>query len=102
METDEKVPGLAGSKACYRLPASGLLGKVLAFVTGIALMILAFTFSLLVLAIVVTGGLLVWVYLWWATRAQRKRMQMYGKPMGGRVIEGEAIREVEPSDHDQR
>ena len=55
------------------------------------LLVAAFTFSLVLFAVLVVVGLLVWTYLWWKTRALRK--QMRERPPGGRVIEGEVIRD---------
>lgn len=64
------------------------------------LLVLAFTLSLLFLAVVVAAGLLVWGYLWWRTRKLRGelRRQMSEAPPGGRVIEGELVREAKPED----
>ena len=63
---------------------------------GAVLLVAVFTVSLLVFAIVVTGGSLVLGYLWWKTRDLRKqiREQMRQRPTGERVIEGEVIREA--------
>ena len=63
--------------------------KVLTFASGAVLLVVAFMFSLLVFAILVTVGLLVWSYLWWKTRELRR--QIRERPPGGRVIEGETI-----------
>ncbi len=60
------------------------------------LLAVAFMLSVLVFAVVVTGGLLVWGYLWWKTRNLRKGMRE--RPPEGRVIEGEVIRAPEPHD----
>lgn len=107
MNIDEERPRLAAGSARFRQPASGLLGKVLTFAAGAAMLVLAFTFSLLVLSIVVTGGLLAWGYLWWTTRELRSQMQQM-RQMGmrerndeGRVFEGEAIRDVKPDDQER-
>jgi len=70
---------------------------------GAVLLVAVFTVSLLVFAIVVTGGLLVLGYLWWKTRDLRKqiREQMRQRPTGERVIEGEVIREASCDDAHQ-
>lgn len=104
MNTDEERPRLAAGSARFRQPASGLLGKALTFAAGAAMLALAFTFSLLLLSIVVTGGLLVWGYLWWTTRESRpkmRRMGMPGRTAEGRVFEGEAVRDAEPDDRER-
>jgi len=80
-------------------PVTGVLGKVVAFVAGAGLLVLAFVFSVVLLAALVSGGLVLFGYFWWKTRALRKRLRE--SPPGGHVIEGEvvgdsnAIRDVE-------
>ena len=100
MQTDEERSTLTGSNARFSTNASGLLGKVLTFASAAVLLVVAFMFSLLVFAILVTVGLLVWGYLWWKTRELRR--QMRERPPGGRVIEGEAIRDDESHDKVER
>ncbi len=65
--------------------------KVVAGIAGAGIFVLALMFSVVLFAVVVTGGLIVWGYLWWKTRNLRK--QMRENPPGGLVIEGEVIRE---------
>lgn len=91
MEIDDEQSTVTGSDARFSTNASGLLGKVLTFASAAVLLVVAFMFSLLVFAILATGGLLVWGYLWWKTRDLRR--QMRERPPGGRVIEGETIRD---------
>ncbi len=92
MQTEEERSTLTGSDARFSTNVSGLPGKVLTFASAAVLLVVAFMFSLLVFAILATGGLLVWGYLWWKTRELRR--QMRERPPGGRVIEGEATRDV--------
>jgi threonine/homoserine/homoserine lactone efflux protein len=54
---------------------------------------LAFVFSLLVLAVVATGGLTLLGYLWW-----KLRKQMEAHSSNGCVVEGEVIRDTESGD----
>jgi hypothetical protein len=80
-----------------------LLGKVLTFILGSALLILAFMFSIVALAVVAVGGTLFAGWLWWKTRALRKAMRE-AAPVGPRqpqesVIEGEFVRETVDNDH---
>jgi hypothetical protein len=96
MGIDEERSRLTGSDARSGTPISGVLGKVLTFTAAAGLLIVAFIFSLVVAAVVVTGGLLIWGYVWWKTRELRK--QMREPPPGGRVIEGEVIRDIEADD----
>ena len=74
-----------------RAPAPGLLARVLATVASVAALVVAFMFSLLIFATVAAIALVAGAYLWWKTRALRR--QMREQPRGGRIIEGEAIRE---------
>jgi hypothetical protein len=48
-------------------------------------------FSLLVFALAAVGALLTLGYLWWKTRDLRR--QVPSQSTGGRIIEGEAVRE---------
>jgi threonine/homoserine/homoserine lactone efflux protein len=101
---EEQRRRLAGGDGSRPVHAPGLLGKVVTIAAGVVLLLAVFMFSLLVFAIVVTGGLLVLGYLWWKTRDLRKqiREQMGERPTGERVIEGEVIREDSRDDADQR
>jgi hypothetical protein len=66
-----------------------VLGKLVAFVAATGLLVLAFIFSVVLLAVLVTGGLALFGYFWWKTRALRRRLRE--NPPGGHVIEGEVI-----------
>ncbi len=89
MRTDREQPELNGHRA--RSYAPGFLGKVLAGAVGVVLLLTALAFSLVLFAVALTGGLVLWGYLWWKTRTLRK--QMRERPLGGHVIEGEVIRD---------
>ena len=86
------------------------LGKLLMFAVTAVLLVVAFMFSMVVLAFVVTAGLLVYGYLWWKTRDLRKQVREHAReqPPGearGYVIEGEVIHEhttIESHDPEQR
>lgn len=67
---------------------TGPLGKLLAAVAGVVLLIAAVMFSLVILAVVAVAGTAVWGYFRWKTRKLRKAMQEH--PPGGVVIDGEA------------
>ena len=100
MQTDDEQPRLAGRAAPVRPQAPGLLERLLALVAGAALLVAAFMASLLLFAVLLAGGLLVGGYLWWKTRDLRKRVreQMQERRAGGRVVEGEAIRDIDADD----
>ena len=100
MQTDEEHSTLTGSNAHFITNAPSLPVTVLTFASAAVLLVLAFMFSLLVFAILAIVGVLVWGYLWWKTRELRK--QMREQPPGGRVIEGEAIRDDESHDRIER
>lgn len=94
--------------ARFNTPPQSMLGKLLSLVLGVAFLFLVFMFSLIALATVAFGGVMLWGWLWWKTRAIRKEM---GKQMGepspktpteGYIIEGEAIREADSSSQSGR
>lgn len=92
MQDKDEMVRLEGNSAGARVNASGLPGKVLAFATGAVLLVVGLIFSLLVLALAATAAVLVLGFLWWKTREQRRQIRQ--RPPGGRVIDGEAIRET--------
>lgn len=79
----------------------GLLAKVLAFALSALLLVLAFMFSVVALAVVAVGGIVLWGYIWWKTRAlrqQMKEMHARERERQEQVIEGEFFRETGNSD----
>jgi Flp pilus assembly protein TadB len=94
--TEEEKPEFARSHARFGAQTPSLLGRIVAVILGAAFLILAFMFSLVVLVVAVTGGLLAWAYLWWKSR--KLRQQIREQPSGMRIIEGEVIRESEQGD----
>lgn len=89
-----------------RQPQS-LLGKIVALLLGATFLVLAFMFSLVVLAVVAVGGVLIGGWLWWKTRAIRQQMRAMqqvqqatspeASPDEGYVIEGEVIERTRES-----
>lgn len=75
----------------------GPLGKALALIGGLALLILGFMFSLMLLAVAAVLVAGIWAYLWWKTRELRRRLREHGAPSpregppGGRIFDGEAV-----------
>jgi len=107
MEMQDGPPRLTARRVRYRVHGpTSLLGKVVATIVGAAVLVAAFVFSLVVLAILLTGGLVFGGYLWWRTRDLRKRLreqqQVWAQQAAvqpeapGRVFEGEAIRDTAP------
>lgn len=90
------------ARMAYARAPQSLLGKVITFILGSALLILAFMFSIVALAVIAVGGTLFAGWLWWKTRALRKAMRE-AAPVGTKraepVIEGEFVREVADQDH---
>lgn len=84
----------------------GIFAKALAMVATVFVAIAAFMFSIVIFAVALTVGLLIWAYLWWKMRGLRKRMESemrdfegFAREHGSRntsgdVIEGVVIREV--------
>ena len=99
MEPDFRQTGISG-----RPPGRSPFGTLLALITGTALLVLGFMFSLLILAAVAVVGLLGYGYLWWKTRALRRQInermqrqmqhpQSDGAGTEGIIVEGEVIQE---------
>lgn len=86
-EQRQRLESHAGSGVRTR----SLLGNALAFAASVILLVVGLMFSLLIVAIAAIVAMGILAYLWWKTRDLRRRMQEH--PPGGRVIEGEAIRD---------
>ena len=72
----------------------GPLAKLIAFLLGTTFLVLAVMFSLVALVVVAVGGLALWGWLRWKTRALRQ--QMRAQPTADpTVIEGEFIRQAD-------
>jgi Flp pilus assembly protein TadB len=91
MQENDEMYRLDGNGARSQVNASGLLGKVLTFATGAVLLVVGLMFSLLMFALAATAVVLIFGFLWWKTREQRR--QMRERPPGGRIIDGEVIRD---------
>lgn len=91
MAKNDEMVRLDGSGARSEVNASGLLSKLVTFATGAVLLVVGLMFSLLVFALAATAVVLIFTFLWWKTTEQRR--QMRGKPPGGRVIDGEVLRD---------
>jgi hypothetical protein len=93
--TDEEQFRFSGKKLRFDTRAPSLLGRIIALLLGTAVLVLAFMFSLVLLAVAATVGVLALGYVWWKSRALRKQLreQMAEQPSGARIIEGEVIRD---------
>ncbi|MDP2867534.1 hypothetical protein [Methyloversatilis sp.] len=98
-----------GASASTR-PA-GPLAKLFAALAGVILLVLGLMFSVVIIAVAIAFGLVIWGWIWWKTRALRQQMREQmearmaagegasapfsdgeGAQPSGRVIEGEVIR----------
>jgi Flp pilus assembly protein TadB len=68
----------------------GLVARVLAFSAGTAFVVAGVLFSVLLVTVVAVLGLSALTYFWWKTRGLRR--QVREQQGGGRVLEGEVIR----------
>lgn len=99
MTTEEQMK-FSQRYARFNTQPQSLLGKLLTLVLGAAFLVLAFMFSLVALAVVAIGGVMLWGWLWWKTRAIRKQMREQREAgvqpsSEGYIIEGEVIRETD-------
>lgn len=92
METDTRYR-LEDQRTRPEGRASSFITGALAFATGAILIVLGVMFSLILVAVIALVALLVFGYVWWKTRDLRR--QLRERPPGGRVIEGEVIRDRE-------
>ena len=96
MLTNDEQFRLGGNGPRLGLSAPGLLGRILTAAASATVLVVVFMFSLVIFAIVAIIALLAGSYLWWKTRALRRRMRE--RPRGGRIIEGEVLRDTGPTD----
>lgn len=96
MHTNEIRFRLGGNGRHYQVQRPGLLRKLVAAVAGTVVLVGLFMLSIVVLAVVAAVGLAGGIYLWWRTRELRKQLREHARarPAGGRVIDGEVIRET--------
>lgn len=103
MSFEHEPPPLSGPGKQYAFQLRGLAGKIVGAVAGAVGLILAATFSLVLLtallgAVIVFGG-----YFWWKTRALRQQMrEAHLRAQAGReqnaghvglTIEGRSVRQ---------
>ena len=89
---DLRLPG-SGPRLQARPP--GVLSRILTTVAGVVVIAGALALSLVVFIAVASAAVVVGGYLWWKTRDLRKRMRESPRKhfRGGRIIEGEVIRD---------
>lgn len=86
-----------------RGPRPGLFGRVVAGIAGAAAVIVGLVLSFAVFVGLATAAVAVGGWLLWKTRALRRQLREgHAAPVGGRIIEGEVVRESEPRDEDRR
>lgn len=92
MMSNDPRARLAGASQRPATPISNLIGKIVTAIAGIAVLAVALMVSIVFFAVILTIGVLAGGYFWWKTRDLRK--QMRERPPGGRVIEGEVVRDA--------
>ncbi|PRY06656.1 hypothetical protein [Paraburkholderia sp. BL25I1N1] len=75
MQFDKHQERLKQNGATMRPGPPSLLAKVLAVVTGAALLVVGFAVSLVMLAVVLGAGILIGGFVWWKTRDLRKQLR---------------------------
>ena len=95
MRQDYEMIHLNRNSASSAAGTSSWLSRALTFAMSTVLLVVGFMFSLLVFALAATAALLIIGLLWWKTESQRR--QMHQAPAGGRIIDGESVRETPKS-----
>jgi len=85
---------LTGNGPHLQRRTPGLLSRLLTAGVGIVLVAGTLALSLFVITAGILAAAVAGSYLWWKTRELRRRMRE--QPQGGRIIEGEAIRDDPP------
>ncbi len=86
-----------------RGPRPGLFGRVVAGIAGAAALVVGLVLSFAVFVGLATAAVAVGGWLLWKTRALRRQLrERHVAPAGGRIIEGEVVREPESRDADFR
>lgn len=86
----------------------GLVARIATVVFGLVALAAALMFSVVIVIVVAIAGLIVWLYLWWKTRALRQQIRERAAEAGlapqasrpgpesqGEIIEGVAVRMVD-------
>ncbi|OYW31281.1 MAG: hypothetical protein B7Z51_05460 [Methyloversatilis sp. 12-65-5] len=113
MEHHRQSPRPRGMSAGVQ--QTGPFGKIVAALVGTVLLVLGLMFSVVIIAVAIAFGLVIWGWIWWKTRALRQQMRDQmdarmatgegasaacadgeGLAPSGRVIEGEVIRADDP------
>jgi len=100
MFTNEQRFRLGGNASRLPAPPSGFLGRILTGIATAAVLVVAFMFSILIFTAVAAIALVAGSYLWWKTRALRQHLREH--PRGGRIIDGEVVREAAPQEMNRR
>jgi hypothetical protein len=100
---DHESPGLEGPGKHDR-PTVGLAGSVLGFVAGAVGLVLAFMFSLVLVAVLLAVGIAFGGWFWWKTRKLRQHLREqppHARRPGEREVEGIVV-EAEADDPHRR
>ena len=92
MDTEQRRVRITVNDAGYQVQQPpGLLAKALTLALGAVVLVVAFMFSVVALAVVSVVVLAAVAYLWWKTRDLRR--QLRENPPGGRVFDGDTMRD---------
>jgi uncharacterized protein HemX len=101
---DRESPGLEGPAKHGETAGVGLAGSVLGFAAGAVGLVLAFTVSLVLVAVLLTAGLAFGGWFWWNTRKLRQQLReqvLQAQRPGEREVEGIVV-ELDADDPDRR
>jgi len=91
---DRETPGLHGPDKRHDSPVSGFAASALGFVGAAVGLVLAFMFSLVLAAVLLTAGVAFGGWFWWKTRTLRQQLReqplQAGRP-GEREVEGVVV-----------
>ncbi len=91
-----RLSGLAGPRSrTYRFgfAPTGLVGRIVGFLVGAVVLVLAFAFSLVLFAVLAVAAVIGGAWLWWKTRHVRRELRAAHARVrpGEREIRGEAV-----------
>lgn len=92
--SDREAPGLDSPRMHEGSSAGGFARSVLGLAAGAIGLVLAFMFSLVLVAILVGAGIVIGGWFWWKTRKLRQQLRErppQARRPGEREVEGEVV-----------
>jgi membrane protein implicated in regulation of membrane protease activity len=96
MQFGEEHPRLGRGSHPVRSRLSRFLLRAAAIAVSTLVLIAALAVSIVLFAVILTIVAVLGAYVWWKTRALRE--QIRSATQGGRIIEGEVVREAQPEE----